>query len=66
MPAVDLKNVQSDANSTIIYTLQNELRASTNFFDAEHTELVGTIVPDESTGTFTFGGFDHVETSVKP
>ncbi len=52
--AVDLKNVVADANTTIIYALQNELRASTNYFDAEKTEVVGTIVPDETTGTFTF------------
>ena len=52
--AVDLSGVVSDANTTIIYALQNELRASTNYFDAENTEALGTTVQDPATGTFTF------------
>ncbi len=44
----------ADASATIIYTLQNELRASTNYFDAEKTEALGTTVQDPATGTFTF------------
>jgi len=63
---VDLKNVVSDANTTIIYALQNELRASTNYFDAEKTEVVGTIVPDEATGTFTFDVTIALKHPLKP
>ena len=44
----------ADASATIIYSLQNELRASTNYFDAEKTEALGTTVQDPATGTFTF------------
>jgi type IV pilus assembly protein PilM len=50
--AVDLANVMSDANTTLIYTLENELKAS-KLFDATNTGLVGTITPDEATHTFT-------------
>ena len=64
--AVDLKNVISDANTTIIYALQNELRASTNYFDADKTEVVGTIVPDETTGTFTFDVSIALKHPLKP
>lgn len=52
--AVNLAGIVSEANTTIIYALQNELRASTNYFDAELTEVVGTILTDDATGTFTF------------
>jgi hypothetical protein len=44
----------ADASATIIYTLQNELRASTNYFVAETTEALGTTVQDPANGTFTF------------
>ncbi len=64
--AVDLKNIVSDANTTIIYALQNELRASTNYFDAEKTEVVGTIAPDEATGTFTFDVSIALKHPLKP
>ncbi|MFO1487040.1 MAG: type IV pilus assembly protein PilM [Verrucomicrobiota bacterium] len=64
--AVNLANVQSDANTTIIYALQNELRSSTNFFDAEKTEVVGTIVPDDATGTFTFDVLISLKHPLKP
>jgi type IV pilus assembly protein PilM len=50
--AVDLSTVVSDANTTIIYTLENELRASP-LFDPKETQLVGNIVPDASGRTFT-------------
>jgi type IV pilus assembly protein PilM len=54
--AVDLQNVTSDSNpqTTIIYTLENELKASP-FFDDKGTELRPTITPDPVTGTFSFG-----------
>ncbi len=54
--AVNLQNITSDANpqTTIIYTLENELKASP-FFDDKGTELKPTITPDETTGTFSFG-----------
>jgi type IV pilus assembly protein PilM len=51
--AVDLKDIRSDANTTIIYALQKALKDSTNYFDAEHTEVVGQIMQDAN-GTFTF------------
>ena len=52
--AVNLAGIVSEANTKIIYALQNELRASTNYFDAALTEVVGTILTDDATGTFTF------------
>ena len=64
--AVNLANVVSDANTTIIYALQNELRASTNYFDAEKTEVIGTIVPDDTTGTFTFDVSVALKHPLKP
>jgi len=53
--AVDLSSQIPDANQTIIYTLQNELKSSTNWFDPDKTELDGQIVQDATTSTFTFG-----------
>ena len=64
--AVNLAGVQSDASTTIIYALQNELRASTNFFDAEKTEALGTIVIDDSNGTFTFDVTIALKHPLKP
>ena len=64
--AVNLANVQSDANTTIIYALQDTLRKSTNYFDAEKTEVVGTIVPDDATGTFTFDVSIALKHPLKP
>jgi type IV pilus assembly protein PilM len=52
--AVDWSSVVSDANTTIIYTLENELKASP-MFDSKNTQIVGQIVPDETTHTFTIG-----------
>jgi hypothetical protein len=51
--AVDLKDIRSDANTTIIYALQKALKDSTNYFNADHTEVVGQIMQDAN-GTFTF------------
>jgi len=53
--AIDLSSQIPDANQTIIYTLQSELKGSTNWFDADKTELDGQIVQDPNTSTFTFG-----------
>ena len=64
--AVDLKNIISDANTKIIYALENELRASTNYFDAEKTQVVGTIASDEATGTFTFDVSIALKHPLKP
>ena len=49
--AVNLQNVQPDANTTIIYTLENELKASP-MFDPKGTQLTGSVVADEATFTF--------------
>jgi type IV pilus assembly protein PilM len=56
----------ADANTTIIYALQNELRASTNYFDAEKTEVIGTVVQDAITGTFTFDVSVALKHPLKP
>ncbi|HYG21589.1 MAG TPA: type IV pilus assembly protein PilM [Verrucomicrobiae bacterium] len=50
--AVDLSSVVSDANTTIIYTLENELKASP-MLDPKTTQIIGAIAPDEATRTFT-------------
>jgi type IV pilus assembly protein PilM len=50
--AVDLSSIVSDANTTIIYTLENELKASP-LLDPKDTQIVGTITPDEATRTFS-------------
>jgi type IV pilus assembly protein PilM len=50
--AVDLSSVASDANTTIIYTLENELKASP-LLDPKDTQIVGSITPDETGRTFT-------------
>jgi type IV pilus assembly protein PilM len=52
--AVNLQNVVSDANTTIIYTLESQLKASP-LFDEKGTQLQGSIYVDDTTGTFTFG-----------
>ena len=44
----------SDANTTIIYTLESQLKASP-LFDEKGTQLQGSIYVDDTTGTFTFG-----------
>lgn len=64
--AVNLANFIADANTTIIYTLQNELKASTNYFDPDKTEVVGTIVPDDASGTFTFDVTVALKHPLKP
>jgi hypothetical protein len=52
--AVDLSSLPglSDANTTIIYTLENELKASP-LLEPKDTQIVGSITPDEATRTFT-------------
>jgi len=52
--AVDLTSVDPSANSEIAYAVENELKASTNYFKPEGTQLTGQITPDAN-GTFTFG-----------
>jgi hypothetical protein len=64
--AVDLTSIASEANSTIAYTLQEQLKASTNFFIPEKTELVGQLVPDPTTGTFTFDVSVSLKNPLKP
>jgi type IV pilus assembly protein PilM len=49
--AVSLQEVVPDANTTIIYTLENQLKASP-MFDATRTGLTGNIIPAESTFSF--------------
>jgi type IV pilus assembly protein PilM len=52
--AVSLQDVAADANPTIFYTLENQLKACP-LFDAAHTGLMNNrIVPDDATGTFSF------------
>ncbi len=52
--AVDLTSVDPSANSEVAYAVENELKASTNYFKPEGTQLTGQITPDAN-GTFTFG-----------
>jgi type IV pilus assembly protein PilM len=52
--AVDLSKVDSSATTVIAYTVESELKACP-FFDPRTTALLGNIVTDETTGTFTFG-----------
>lgn len=52
--AVDMSSIKADANITIAFALQDELRASP-MFDAEETQVDGKVVNDESNRTFTFG-----------
>jgi type IV pilus assembly protein PilM len=54
--AVSLAYVSPNADPTIAYAVQNELRASTNLFDPKETKLGEQINPDQNqdTNTFTF------------
>ncbi|MFO1476980.1 MAG: type IV pilus assembly protein PilM [Verrucomicrobiota bacterium] len=52
--AVNLQNVVADANTTIVYSMENELKASP-LVDPKGTQLEPQINIDEATGTFTFG-----------
>ena len=54
--AVDLTKDSGDAsaNSETAFEVESQLRASP-LFDSKATQLTGQIVPDDSTGTFTFG-----------
>jgi type IV pilus assembly protein PilM len=51
--AVNLQNVQPDANQSIIYTLESEFQNSP-LFDHDGTKLTGSMVSDDTSGTFTF------------
>ncbi|HEY5232589.1 MAG TPA: type IV pilus assembly protein PilM [Verrucomicrobiae bacterium] len=54
--AVDQTRVSGDAsaNSETAFEIESQLKASP-LFDSKATQLTGQIVPDDSTGTFTFG-----------
>jgi hypothetical protein len=52
---VDLSAVDAAANTTVMYTLEKELKASTNWFDPKETQLMGQITVDDTTHTFTIG-----------
>jgi hypothetical protein len=52
---VDLSAVDAAANTTVMYTLEKELKASTNWFDPKQTQLMGQITVDDTTHTFTIG-----------
>ena len=54
--AVSLAYVAPNADPTIAYAVQNELRASTNLFDPKETKLGEQMNPDQNqdTNTFTF------------
>lgn len=49
---VDLSSQISDANQTVYYTLENELKASP-MLDPKDTQIVGTVTADPTTQTFT-------------
>ncbi len=49
---VDLSGQISDANQTVYYTLENELKASP-MLDPKDTQIVGTVTSDPATQTFT-------------
>jgi len=66
VPRVDLKNVVSDANTTIYLRIAKRTAGQHNYFDAEKTEVVGTICSDEATGTFTFDVTIAYKASLKP
>ena len=51
--AVNLSSVDPAANSAIAYAVETEIKNS-QFVDPKATSLVGNIVPDDATGTFTF------------
>ena len=51
--AVSLTSVDPAANSAIAYAVESEIKNSP-FVDPKATSLVGNIVPDDTTGTFTF------------
>jgi hypothetical protein len=53
---VDQTKVSGDAsaNSETAFEIESQLKASP-LFDSKATQLTGQIVPDDSTGTFTFG-----------
>lgn len=53
--AVNLSAIDSAANSEIAFAVQTQLRSETNYFDPKITTLTGQIIPDDATGTFTFG-----------
>ncbi len=54
--AMDQTKVSGDAsaNSETAFEVESQLKASP-LFDSKATQLTGQIVPDDSTGTFTFG-----------
>ncbi|MEK7706512.1 MAG: type IV pilus assembly protein PilM [Verrucomicrobiota bacterium] len=52
--AVSLTRVAPSANTDIAYLLLDELKASL-WFEAKGTQFSTEILPDETTGTFTFG-----------
>ena len=51
--AVNLTSVDPSANSTIAYTVENEIKASP-MVNPKTTQLVGQITLDDANGTFTF------------
>ena len=51
--AVNLTSVDASANSEIAFAVESEIKASP-LIDPKTTQLVGQILPDEATGTFTF------------
>ena len=51
--AVSLTSVDAAANSAIAFAVESEIKNSP-FVDPKATSLVGSIVADDATGTFTF------------
>ncbi len=63
--AVNLTHVTADANITIAYALENEVK-SHPLFDGEHTKLIHGPDTDETSGTFTFGVNLALKRTIKP
>ena len=51
--AIDLKSVDAAADTQIAYAVESEIKNSP-LVDPKTTALAGSIVPDDSNGTFTF------------
>jgi hypothetical protein len=51
--AIDLKNVDAAADTDIAYAVEKEIKNSP-LVDPKATALSGSIIPDDSNGTFTF------------
>jgi hypothetical protein len=53
--AVSLTQVSPSANTDLAYALLEELKQDSRLFEPKGTQFSTEILPDEATGTFTFG-----------